>query len=163
MYRKAILLLPVLMAMPALAAAAGHTSTPTVATSSAGTKGGAPGGYKQPVPAFKKVDTNGDHEIEWKEAKSVGVPKAIFKRFDYHHDGKLNLTEWKMVKVAMIGTTKMPATGSKSLPRVPAGVVKKIHAPAYGTVTGTAGVPTPSTGGHGGAKASLSPAREIHA
>ena len=153
MYRREILFLPMILATPALAGTTGHTATPTIATSSGTSKVAPPsGGYKQPVPPFNKVDSNGDHEIEWKEAKAVGVPKAIFKRYDYHHDDKLNGTEWKMVKLAMIETAKLPTTGSKSLPKVPASVVKKIHAPAYGTVTGTASVtaPAPSTAGHGG-------------
>lgn len=138
------------MATPALAATAGHTASPSVATASAAGKGAKPGGYKQPVPPFKKVDTNGDHKIEWKEAKAVGVPKAVFQRYDYHHDGKLTLTEWKMVKVAMIQTTKLSTGGAKSLPKVPATIAKKVKAPAYGTVTGTASAPAPATSTHGG-------------
>ncbi len=150
MNRRTLLLPTLLAAVPALAFAAGHTGAPTVATSSAGTHGSKPGGYKQPVPSFSKADSNGDHHIEWKEAKAAGVPKAVFQRYDYHHDGKLTLTEWKMVKVAMVNTVTLPATGSKSLPAVPASVAKKIHAPAYGTAVGTVGTPKPATSGHGG-------------
>jgi len=139
-----------MMAMPALALAAGHTATPTVATGSAAGKVMKHGGHQPPVPAFNKVDSNGDHRIEWKEAKSAGVPKAVFKRYDYHHNGKLTLTEWKMVKVAMVDTKKMPTRGAKSLPKIPANVAKKVHAPAYGTVSSTISAPQSSTRGHGG-------------
>ena len=149
MHTRTALLVPLMMAAPALALAAGHTPTPKAATGSTAGKAGTNVKYKQPVPSFKKVDSNGDHEIEWNEAKSAGVPKAVFKRYDYHHDGKLTLTEWKMVKVAMVDTTKLHTAGSKSLPKVPASIAKKVRAPAYGTVTGTAGAPMPSTGNGG--------------
>jgi len=144
-------MMPMMMALPAFAFAAGHTPTPTVTTGSASGKAMKAGGYKQPVPSFNKVDTNGDHKIEWKEAKAVGLPKAVFERYDYHHDQKLTLTEWKMVKVAMVKTSSLPTTGAKSLPKIPANVTKKIRAPAYGTVGGTVSAPKSSTtGGAGG-------------
>ncbi len=149
MLKRIALLVPLMTAAPALALAAGNMGTLKVTTASKAGKKAVYAKYKQPVPSFKKVDRNGDHKIEWNEAKSVGVPKAVFKQFDYHHNGKLTSTEWKMVKVAMIPTAKMHTTGPKSLPKVPASVAKKIHAPAYGTVTGTTGTPMPSTG-HGG-------------
>ncbi len=150
MYRRIALLMSMMMAIPAIAFAAGRTPAPTVATGSASVHSMKAGGYKQPVPSFSKVDSNGDHRIEWKEAKSVGVPKAIFESYDYHHDHKLTLTEWKMVKVAMVNTSSLPKTGGKSLPKIPAKVAKKIHAPAYGTVGGTVAAPKSSTGGAGG-------------
>lgn len=143
------LLVPLMMAVPALALAASQMGSQTNSNSSAEGKGAMHVKTKPPVPSFKKVDSNGDHAIEWSEAKSVGVPKAVFNRFDYHHDGKLTLTEWKMVKVAMVDTTKLNTAGSKSLPKVPSSIAKKIKAPAYGTVTGTTGTPAPSTR-HGG-------------
>ena len=142
-------LVPLMTVVPALAFAAGHTGTPTTGAASKTGKGAIHTKHKPPVPPFNKVDSNGDHEIEWKEAKSVGVPKAVFKRYDYHHNGKLTFTEWKMVQVAMIPTAKMHTTGPKSLPKVPASVAKKVRASAYGTVTGATGAPKPSTG-HGG-------------
>lgn len=52
---------------------------------------------KSAVPPFKKVDTNGDGEIEWSEAKAVHVPKKFFKKEDYEHNGKLDRTEWMLV------------------------------------------------------------------
>lgn len=144
------LLVPLMMAVPALALAASHMGSQTKSNSSGAGKGAMHVKTKPPVPSFKKVDSNGDHEIEWNEAKAVGVPKAVFNRYDYHHDGKLTLTEWKMVKVAMIPTAKLHTGGSKSLPKVPASVAKKIRASAYGTVTtGATTAPKPSTG-HGG-------------
>ena len=119
---RTTLLVPLMTAMPALALAGSHMGTPTAATASKGGKGAMHVKYKQPVPSFKKVDSNGDHEIEWSEAKSAGVPKAVFKRYDYHHDGKLTFTEWKMVKVAMIHTVKLHTPGPNSLPKVPSSV-----------------------------------------
>lgn len=147
-----------LIATPAVALASPvGGGAPNVATGSAGMKAGKAGGYKAPVPAFSKVDTNHDGQIEWKEAKAVGVPRAVFKRYDYHHDGKLTLTEWRMVKIAMIHTSKLPVRGPKSLPSVPSTVSKKMNAPAYGTVVSakrgapapTTSAPAPSTKGHG--------------
>lgn len=136
-----------LIATPAVAlAATPGGGAPNVATAGPGLKSGKAGGYQPPVPSFAKVDTNGDHEIEWKEAKAVGVPKAVFKRYDYHHDGKLTLTEWRLVKLAMIHTARLPVPGPKSLPSVPSTVSKKMNAPAYGkVVTGKASAPAPTT------------------
>lgn len=147
MYRRIALLMPLMMTIPAIALAAGRSPAPTVTTGSASGKAMKAGRSKQPVPPFDKVDSNGDHRIEWKEAKAAGVPKAVFERYDYHHDHKLTLTEWKMVKVAMVKTSSLPTTGSKSLPKIPANVAKKIRAPAYGTVSSTVSAPKTSTGG----------------
>lgn len=151
-----LLTLSLTLTVPVAALAAGGTSPPTISTSTAGMKVKGTNRGDQPVPAFKKVDTNGDHRIEWKEARAVGVPRQIFRRYDYHHDGKLTLTDWKFVKVAMLHTSALPRPESTSLPPVPASVAKSIHAPVYGasSVTGTApppkSAPVPATAAHGG-------------
>lgn len=157
--RRRILVLPILaLAVPGLAMAAGGTSAPMVSTASAGMKVKGAKPASRPVPPFKKVDTNGDHRIEWKEAKAVGVPKAVFHRFDYHHDGKLTMTEWKLVDVAMVQTRALPRPESSSMPPVPASVAKSVRAPRFGTasraVAGTApkpmSAPAPATSGRPG-------------
>ncbi|MGH8426460.1 MAG: hypothetical protein ACRES7_00560 [Gammaproteobacteria bacterium] len=147
MNKHMLLFQALLLAVPVVALAAGQTGAPRIVTSSAAVKGGEP--VKLPVPAFSKVDTNKDNQIEWKEAQAVGVPKSLFERFDYRHDGKLTLTEWKMVEVAMIHTQSLPATNT-SLPPVPASIVKKViqnqQAPHHGTAAGTTAAPQPSSG-----------------
>lgn len=52
---------------------------------------------KSPLPPFKQADTNHDGAIEWSEAKADHVPKRIFKKEDYEHNGKLDRTEWMLV------------------------------------------------------------------
>lgn len=54
---------------------------------------------KSALPKFKKADTNHDGKIEWNEAKSLGVPKKLFKRDDFNQSGKLNKTEWQIVRM----------------------------------------------------------------
>lgn len=56
---------------------------------------------KSSVPKFKLADKNHDGKIEWREAKAVGVPKALFKRDDFNHSGTLNKTEWMFVRLDM--------------------------------------------------------------
>lgn len=56
---------------------------------------------KSAVPKFKKVDTNHNGKISWKEAKAVGVPKRLFKQNDFNHSGTLNKTEWQIVRIEM--------------------------------------------------------------
>lgn len=158
MRTRILTLLTLALAVPGVAMATGSTSAPTAGTSTATMNVKGKMRASRPVPAFKKVDTNGDHRIEWKEAKAVGVPKSVFRRFDYHHDGKLTMTEWKLVDVAMVHTRALPRSESTSMPPVPASVAKKVHAPSYGTasvaVTGTVPAPTsapaPATVGRGG-------------
>ena len=48
-------------------------------------------------PSFSKADTNGDGQIEWREAKAEHVKKRFFKKEDYEHNGKLDRTEWMLV------------------------------------------------------------------
>lgn len=145
-----------LLGVPAAALAAPASSAPTVATSSPGLKLGKPSGYQKPLPPFAKVDTNGDHEIEWSEAKAVGVPHAVFKRYDYRHQNKLTMTEWKILQAARIKAGTLPKPGSKGQPPVPESVASKIGASKYSAAAGTSAAPQavtrtappkPSTGG----------------
>ncbi len=139
---RTYLLPAALLAVPIAAMAAGEHLAPTVATSSPDAKM-PPSSVTGGVPIFSKVDKNGDGWIEWSEAKAVGVPRRLFKREDYHHDGKLTLTEWQMVRVAMIPTARLPAVGAASLPRVPASVAKAMDvAPA--TVASAASISAPA-------------------
>lgn len=70
---------------------------------------------RSPVPKFKQADTNHDGKIEWKEAKADGVPKKLFERDDFNHNGTLSKTEWMFVRLDMTNY-KMPthaaATGT---------------------------------------------------
>lgn len=68
--------------------------------------------YKAPksaIPPFKKVDTNHDGRIEWKEAKAVHVPKKIFKQNDFRNTGKLTKSEWQFVRIEMPAKKKPPS------------------------------------------------------
>lgn len=132
--------LSLLLAVPAAALAAGN-GAPAASSAAGGagmTKATHPSTFSKPLPSFSKADTNNDHQIEWKEAKAAGVPRAIFKQFDYRHKNKLTMTEWKLVQIAMLHTASLPTTGPKSLPSVPASVAKAVHAPNYGTVASSA-------------------------
>lgn len=115
-----------LFLVPAAALAAG-TGAPAVATGSAAGVKGPFGARHAPVPPFGKVDKNGDGVIEWSEAKAAGVPKKIFTEEDFHHDGKLTLTEWRLVRVAMVPTRQLPAAGTG--PAIPTAVAKAMEAP----------------------------------
>lgn len=66
---------------------------------------------KSPVPKFKKVDKNGNGKISWKEAKAVGVPKKIFKKDDFNHNGTLNRTQWMFVRLDMKNKDSKPGSG----------------------------------------------------
>jgi|GEM_PF-2468462 len=140
-------LLAILVMVPVTALAVGRSSAPTITTSSAGMKVKGAKKTGEPVPAFGKVDTNGDHFIEWKEAKAAGVPKATFQRDDYNHDGKLTSTDWKLVQMDMIHTATLPKPESTALPPVPASVTKSMHTPGYGTASAAATAPAPATSG----------------
>lgn len=115
-----------LLLAPAAAFAIG-TGAPNVSTGSAAGVEGPAGSRPAPVPSFRKVDTNGDGAIEWSEAKAVGVPRRLFRAEDFHHDGKLTVTEWKMLRVAMVPTRRLPAAGTG--PALPQSVVKAMEAP----------------------------------
>lgn len=70
--------------------------------------------YKAPksaIPPFKKVDTNHDGKIEWKEAKAVNVPKKIFKQNDFRNTGKLTRSEWQFVRIEMPAKNNPPTFG----------------------------------------------------
>ena len=41
------------------------------------------------LPAFSKIDKNNDMWLSWKEAKSAGISKKMFKEGDYDNDGKM--------------------------------------------------------------------------
>lgn len=141
-----MLLLTAMVAVPIVALAAGRRSAPNISTSSAGmkVKGAMP--VSKPVPAFGKVDTNGDHFIEWKEAKAVGVPKATFQSDDYNHDDKLTPTDWKLVQMDMIHTASLPKPESTAMQPVPASVARAVKAPSYATAPSTGVAPPSETG-----------------
>lgn len=138
-----MLFLTAVVAVPIAALAAGRRSAPTISTSSAVTKVKGAMQAGKPVPAFGKVDTNGDHFIEWKEAKAVGVPKATFQSDDYNHDGKLTSTDWKLVQMDMIHTASLPKPESTAMQPVPASVAHAVRTPSYATAPST-GVAPPS-------------------
>lgn len=154
------ILLALALAAPSLALAAPGSSAPAISTASAGMKVKRAKRAGRSVPAFDKADTNGDHRIEWMEAKAVGVPRGIFHRYDYQHDGKLTSTEWKLVNVAMVHTVDLPRPESASLPAVPASVARSVHAAGSGTISaavtktvaGPVTAPPPATGGRRGRK-----------
>ncbi len=100
-----------LLAVPAAAFGLG-----TGSTAKPGSQSAMP---KSPVPKFNKADTNHDGQIEWKEAKAAGVPKKLFKRDDFNHNGKLNKTEWMFVRLDM--TDYKSQSGGKSHTDKPGG------------------------------------------
>ena len=44
------------------------------------------------LPPFAKADKNGDKNLSWKEAKTLGIPKQAFNEQDYDGDGKISKT-----------------------------------------------------------------------
>jgi len=44
------------------------------------------------LPPFAKADKNGDKDLSWKEAKTLGIPKQAFNKQDYDGDGKISKT-----------------------------------------------------------------------
>jgi len=110
------------LALTAHAQAAAATAAGTAAPASSATP---PASEEVPlpqshVPPFAQVDTNHDNKIEWKEAKAVNVPKKIFDRFDFNHNGTLSETEWLFVRLHMTdftppkGTAAAPAAATKN-------------------------------------------------
>lgn len=143
--RRLTFLLPTLMlavSATALAASKGHPA-PTLQEHSAGGtfKKGKLKSVKPPVPSFSTADKNHDGFIEWSEAKPLGVPKAVFKKEDFHHNGKLTPTEWSLVQVEMIHTVSLPQRRSKNQAPIPQTVVKAIEAPNKATASTTATAP----------------------
>jgi len=137
-----------LLAAPVIAIAASQGAVPTPATSSAGAS--AKPGVTAPLPSFSKADANGDGSVEWQEAKALNVPHKLFKREDVRHDGKLTLTEWRVVRVAMVRTTGLPAAPTKTLPRVPQTVAKAMSAVTANQVASTPSPVTMMKGQNGG-------------
>lgn len=103
------------------AALAAAPQAPKVPTGSAESPATSAEAVKLPLPKFSKVDTNGDGWIEWKEAKAAGVPRKMFEREDHGQPGRLSITEWKLLRLAMIKTPySLPKAGSKSPVKAPA-------------------------------------------
>lgn len=98
-------LLPsVLFMIPVLALGQQGSKAPKVSTSSAASAATATIHAKLAVPKFSRVDKNNDGRIEWSEAKAAGIPKSVFDEEDLHKNGKLTVTEWQLVRLAMIKT-----------------------------------------------------------
>ncbi len=64
------------------------------------------------VPPFAKADRNHDGKIEWSEAKALKVPKKLFKHDDFDNNGTLDETEWMFVRLDM--TVFTPLTRAKA-------------------------------------------------
>lgn len=111
----ALLSLVAISARAAAPSAAAVTAATTPTIQSAGSSIHAREDISLPpsaVPPFAKADRNHDGKIEWSEAKALKVPKKLFEHDDFNNNGTLSETEWLFVRLDMTDFT--PPTRAKA-------------------------------------------------